>query len=32
MEKTGFMRVNDRPYYVEGIGDTKVRPHFELAK
>ena len=32
MEKTGFIRVNDRPYYVEGIGDTKVRPHFELAK
>jgi len=30
MEKTGFSRVKDRPYYVEGIGDTKVRPHFEL--
>jgi RimJ/RimL family protein N-acetyltransferase len=32
IEKIGFSRVNDRPYYVEGIGDTKVRPHFELAK
>jgi len=32
MEKTGFSRVKDRPYYVEGIGDTKIRPHFELTK
>ena len=32
MEKTGFSRVKDRPYYVEGVGDTKVRPHFELTK
>ena len=32
MEKTGFTRVDDRPYYVEGIGDTKIRPHFELTK
>ena len=30
MEKTGFTRVKDRLYYVEGIGETKVRPHFEL--
>ena len=30
MRSTGFARVDDRPYYVEGIGDTKVRPHFEL--
>ena len=30
MEKIGFSRVADRPYYVEGIGDTKIRPHFEL--
>ena len=30
MEKIGFTRVKDRPYYVEGIGDTKIRPHFEL--
>ena len=27
---TGFKEVGDKPYYVEGIGDTKVRPHFEL--
>jgi len=32
MEKTGFTKVDDKPYYVEGIGDTKVRPHFELTK
>ena len=32
MEKTGFTRVDDRPYYVEVIGDTKIRPHFELTK
>ena len=32
MEKTGFTRVNDRPYHVEGVGDTKIRPHFELTK
>ena len=32
MEKIGFTRVKDRPYYVEGIGDTKIRPHFELTK
>ena len=32
MEKIGFTRVDDRPYYVEGIGDTKIRPHFELTK
>ncbi len=30
LEKNGFSRVEDRPYYVEGVGDTKVRPHFEL--
>ena len=30
MKKTGFSRVDDRSYYVEGIGETKVRPHFEL--
>ena len=30
MRSTGFTRVDDKPYYVEGIGDTKVRPHFEL--
>ena len=30
MEKTGFSRVKDRPYYVEGVGETKIRPHFEL--
>ena len=30
MRTTGFTRVDDRPYYVEGIGDTKIRPHFEL--
>ena len=30
MRSTGFSRVEDRPYYVEGIGATKVRPHFEL--
>ena len=30
LEKNGFSRVEDRPYYVEGIGNTKVRPHFEL--
>ena len=30
IEKIGFSRVDDRPYYVEGIGDTKVRPHFEI--
>ena len=27
---TGFTKVEDKPYYVEGIGDTKVRSHFEL--
>jgi len=32
MEKIGFFRVKDRPYYVEGVGDTKIRPHFELTK
>ena len=32
IEKTGFTRVDDRPYHVEGVGDTKVRPHFELTK
>ena len=30
LEKNGFSRVEDKPYHVEGIGDTKVRPHFEL--
>ena len=30
MKKTGFTRVEDKLYYVEGIGETKVRPHFEL--
>ena len=30
MEKIGFTRVKDRPYYVEGIGNTKIRSHFEL--
>ena len=30
MKKTGFTRVEDKSYYVEGIGKTKVRPHFEL--
>ena len=30
LEKNGFSRVEDRPYYVEGVGETKVRPHFEL--
>ena len=32
MEKTRFYRVDDRPYHVEGVGDTKMRPHFELTK
>jgi len=32
MEKTGFSRIKDKPYYVEGIGNTKIRPHFELTK
>ena len=32
LEKMGFTRVTDRPYYVEGIGNTKIRPHFELTK
>ena len=32
IEKIGFTRVDDRPYYVEGIGETKIRPHFELTK
>ena len=32
IEKIGFTRVDDRPYYVEGVGDTKIRPHFELTK
>lgn len=32
IEKTGFTRVDDRPYHVDGVGDTKVRPHFELTK
>ena len=32
IDKIGFTRVDDRPYYVEGIGDTKIRPHFELTK
>ena len=27
---TGFSRVENKPYYVEGIGNTRVRPHFEL--
>jgi len=30
LKTTGFTRLEDKPYYVEGIGDTKVRPHFEL--
>ena len=30
MEKTGFTRVVDRPYYVKGIGHTKMRAHYEL--
>ena len=32
LEKIGFTRVDDRPYYVEDVGDTKIRPHFELTK
>ncbi len=32
LEKTRFYRVDDRPYHVEGVGDTKMRPHFELTK
>jgi len=27
---TGFSRIENKPYYVEGIGNTRVRPHFEL--
>ena len=27
---TGFSRVENKPYYVEGVGNTRVRPHFEL--
>ncbi len=30
MRSTGFTRIDDKAYYVEGIGETKVRPHFEL--
>jgi RimJ/RimL family protein N-acetyltransferase len=30
LEKNGFSRVKDRPYYVEGVGNTRIRPHFEL--
>ena len=32
LERNGFHRVDDRPYHVEGVGDTKIRPHFELTK
>ena len=32
LEKIGFCRVDNRPYHVEGVGDTKMRPHFELTK
>ena len=32
LEKNGFSRVKDRPYYVEGVGNTRIRPHFELTK
>ena len=27
---TGFTRVENKPYYVEGVGNTRVRAHFEL--
>ena len=30
LKNSGFTRLEDKPYYVEGIGNTKVRPHFEL--
>jgi RimJ/RimL family protein N-acetyltransferase len=32
MRNTGFTRIDDKAYYVEGIGNTKIRPHFELTK
>jgi len=32
LEKCGFKSIGEKPYYVEGIGDTKIRPHFEITK
>jgi len=32
MRNTGFTKIDDKAYYVEGIGNTKIRPHFELTK
>ena len=30
--KCGFKSIGEKPYHVEGIGDTKIRPHFEITK
>ena len=30
--KCGFKSMGEKPYHVEGIGDTKIRPHFEITK
>ena len=30
LKNSCFTRLEYKPYYVEGIGNTKVRPHFEL--
>ena len=32
LKKCGFKSVGEKPYHVEGIGDTKIRPHFEITK
>ncbi len=32
LEKCGFKSIGEKPYHVEGIGDTKIRPHFEITK
>ena len=32
LEKCGFKSIGEKPYRVEGIGDTKIRPHFEITK
>jgi ribosomal-protein-alanine N-acetyltransferase len=32
LKKCGFKSIGDKPYHVEGIGDTKIRPHYEITK
>jgi len=32
LDKCGFKSIGEKPYHVEGIGDTKTRPHYEITK